>query len=75
MTEPDPIAELVVLAKLATNNIQRHQDAVATESINRAHLIRELYRAGLNSTEIGHALGLSRSRVHQILHPDGKPKP
>lgn len=75
MTEADPIAELVVLIKLENRYIERHQQAIASASINRTHLIQELHRAGLNCAEIGRACGLSRSRIHQIIYPPGKGNP
>jgi hypothetical protein len=75
MTEPDPITELVILIRLETTNIERHQNAVASSSINRAQLIKELNRLGVTPTEIGRAVGLSRSRVHQIINPHGKDNP
>ena len=75
MTEPDPITELVVLIKLETSSIERHQAAITSASINRTHLIKELNRLGATPTEIGRAVGLSRSRIHQIINPHGKNHP
>jgi DNA-directed RNA polymerase specialized sigma24 family protein len=64
--------KLIELTKLATESLERLQEAVRRMSDARAHLIQQLHQHGLNPTDIGRAIGLSRARVHQIIYPNGK---
>ena len=71
-TDHDTADQLIAMIKAATVNIERHQQAVETTSVARAQLMRELHELGFTVSDVAKAVGLTRSRVHQIIYPHGK---
>lgn len=71
-TDQDTADHLIAMIKIATAKIERHQQAVESTSIARAQLMRELHQLGFTIADVGQAVGLTRSRVHQIIYPNGK---
>ena len=61
---PDPFARLAA----ATHRLAEYSHQVTELSQLRRALVHELHRQGYSHADIARAAGLSRGRIHQILH-------
>lgn len=68
LAEVGAIDDPVTRARVAHRVITETQDLILAMAVMRRQALRDCLDAGMTPVDIAIELGLSRSRIHQLLH-------